>query len=56
MNPPTALFRQHRQRLFVHRMLGTPRDADDVLHGAWLRWHALDVEALDETRRRGWSP
>lgn len=50
MDPRTALFQQHRQRLFglAYRMLGTPTDAEDVLHDAWLRWHAQDVAALDD--------
>ena len=50
MDPQTALFQQHRQRLFglAYRMLGTPGDAEDVLHDAWLRWHAQDVAALDD--------
>ena len=50
MDTPTTLFQQHRPRLFglAYRMLGTPADAEDVLHDAWLRWHAQDVAALDE--------
>lgn len=50
MDPQTALFQQHRQRLFglAYRMLGTPSDAEDVLHDAWLRWHAQDIAALDD--------
>jgi RNA polymerase sigma factor (sigma-70 family) len=50
MDPQTALFQQHRQRLFglAYRMLGTPSDAEDVLHDAWLRWHAHNVDALDD--------
>lgn len=50
MDPQTALFQQHRQRLFglAYRMLGTPSDAEDVLHDAWLRWHAQDTAALDD--------
>jgi RNA polymerase sigma-70 factor (ECF subfamily) len=50
MDPQTALFQQHRQRLFglAYRMLGTPGDAEDVLHDAWLRWHAQDTDALDD--------
>jgi len=50
MDPQTALFQQHRQRLFglAYRMLGTPSDAEDVLHDAWLRWHAQDTTALDD--------
>ena len=47
---PTDLFQQHRPRLFglAYRMLGTPADAEDVLHDAWLRWNAQDVSALDD--------
>lgn len=50
MDPQTALFQQHRPRLFglAYRMLGTPSDAEDVLHDAWLRWHAQDTAALDD--------
>jgi len=50
MDPQTALFQQHRSRLFglAYRMLGTPADAEDVLHDAWLRWHAQDAAALDD--------
>lgn len=50
MDPQTALFQQHRSRLFglAYRMLGTPSDAEDALHDAWLRWHAQDIDALDD--------
>ncbi|MGY3039271.1 RNA polymerase sigma factor (sigma-70 family) [Rhodanobacter sp. TND4EL1] len=50
MDPQTALFQQHRSRLFglAYRMLGTPGDAEDVLHDAWLRWHAQDTTTLDD--------
>jgi RNA polymerase sigma-70 factor (ECF subfamily) len=50
MDPQTALFQQHRPRLFglAYRMLGTPSDAEDVLHDAWLRWHAQDTATLDD--------
>lgn len=50
MDTQTALFQQHRPRLFglAYRMLGTPTDAEDVLHDAWLRWHAQDTAALDD--------
>jgi RNA polymerase sigma-70 factor (ECF subfamily) len=50
MDSQTAQFQQHRQRLFglAYRMLGTPADAEDVLHDAWLRWHAQDIGALDD--------
>lgn len=50
MDPHTDLFQQHRPRLLglAYRMLGTPADAEDVLHDAWLRWHAQDKENLDD--------
>ncbi|WP_158883589.1 RNA polymerase sigma factor SigJ [Rhodanobacter sp. L36] len=50
MDPHTELFQQHRSRLFglAYRMLGTPADAEDVLHDAWLRWHAQNADALDD--------
>jgi RNA polymerase sigma factor (sigma-70 family) len=50
MDPGTTLFEQHRSRLFglAYRMLGTPADAEDVLHDAWLRLHAQDLAALDD--------
>lgn len=50
MDPQTALFQQYRPRLFglAYRMLGTPADAEDVLHDAWLRWHSQDTAALDD--------
>ena len=50
MDSQTELFQQHRPRLFglAYRMLGTPADAEDVLHDAWLRWHAQDNNALDD--------
>ena len=46
----TGLFEHHRSRLFglAYRMLGTPADAEDVLHDAWLRLHAQDVSALED--------
>jgi RNA polymerase sigma factor (sigma-70 family) len=52
MDPHTAVFQQHRPRLFglAYRMLGTPADAEDVLHDAWLRWHAQDTDALDDAK------
>lgn len=50
MDPQTALFETHRPRLFglAYRMLGTPADAEDVLHDAWLRLDAQDLGALDD--------
>lgn len=50
MDPRTDLFERHRSRLFglAYRMLGTPADAEDVLHDAWLRLHDQEVAALDD--------
>lgn len=46
----TDLFQRHRNRLFglAYRMLGTPADAEDVLHDAWLRLQAQDIAALED--------
>ena len=46
----TDLFQRHRDRLFglAYRMLGTPADAEDVLHDAWLRLQAQDTATLDD--------
>jgi RNA polymerase sigma factor (sigma-70 family) len=50
MDPHTDLFLGHRPRLLglAYRMLSTPADAEDVLHDAWLRWHAQDKASLDD--------
>src|SRR5690606_37367875 len=50
MDAGTALFERHRSRLFglAYRMLGTPADAEDVLHDAWLRLNGQDPAALDD--------
>jgi RNA polymerase sigma-70 factor (ECF subfamily) len=49
MDMPTLVFQQHRARLFgiAYRMLGAPADAEDVLHDAWLRLQAQDLDRLD---------
>jgi RNA polymerase sigma-70 factor (ECF subfamily) len=49
MDMTTLVFQQHRARLFgiAYRMLGAPADAEDVLHDAWLRLRAQDVDRLD---------
>ena len=51
MDQATATFQKHRSRLYglAYRMLGTPADAEDVLHDAWLRWHQQDPSTLDDT-------
>ncbi|GGA19026.1 RNA polymerase sigma factor SigJ [Dyella nitratireducens] len=50
MDAHTQLFQKHRPRLLglAYRMLGTQADAEDVLHDAWLRWHAQDKVSLDD--------
>ncbi|RDS78881.1 RNA polymerase sigma factor SigJ [Dyella monticola] len=50
MDTHTELFQKHRPRLLglAYRMLGTQADAEDVLHDAWLRWHAQDKASLDD--------
>lgn len=50
MDTATDLFEHHRSRLFglAYRMLGTPADAEDVLHDAWLRLHAQELATLDD--------
>ncbi|HET6435920.1 MAG TPA: RNA polymerase sigma factor SigJ [Xanthomonadaceae bacterium] len=50
MDAGTTLFERHRPRLFglAYRMLGTPGDAEDVLHDAWLRMHAQELSALED--------
>lgn len=50
MDRDIALFEQHRSRLFglAYRMLGTPADAEDVLHDAWLRLQAQGAGTLDD--------
>lgn len=50
MDMSTLVFQKHRARLFgiAYRMLGTPADAEDVLHDAWLRLRAQDLNGLDD--------
>lgn len=50
MDAATTLFEDQRPRLFglAYRMLGTPADAEDVVHDAWLRLHGQDLAALDD--------
>ena len=46
----TDVFQGHRARLFgiAYRMLGTPADAEDVVHDAWLRLQAHGLDGLDD--------
>jgi RNA polymerase sigma-70 factor (ECF subfamily) len=44
-----AVFEAERPRLrgLAYRMLGTISDVDDVVQDTWLRWQAVDPDALD---------
>ncbi len=51
MNSKDQAFATLRPRLMAtaYRMLGTRSDAEDVVHDAWLRWHATDHEQVQST-------
>lgn len=51
MNDPTGIFNQLRPRLqgIAYRMLGSSAEAEDVMQDAWLRWHAADLDALNNS-------
>lgn len=57
MNAPTeregASFESHRGALtgLAYRMLGSRAEAEDVVQDAYLRWHAVDRDAVAEPRR-----
>lgn len=48
MDPATRIFERHRHRLLglAYRVLGSPADAEDVVHDAWLRWHDQDETSI----------
>ena len=48
-----ASFENHRRALtgLAYRMLGSRAEADDVVQDAYLRWHAVDRDAIAEPRR-----
>jgi RNA polymerase sigma-70 factor, ECF subfamily len=48
----TDVFEEHRALLgaVAYRMLGRAADAEDVVQDAWLRWAAVDHEAVREPR------
>lgn len=50
MDAHTELFQKNHTRLLglAYRMLGSQADAEDVLHDAWLRWHAQDKSDVDD--------
>ncbi|MGV8883140.1 MAG: RNA polymerase sigma-70 factor [Rhodoglobus sp.] len=43
------VFEHQRGRLFgiAYRMLGTATDAEDIVQDAWIRWSAVDQQAID---------
>jgi RNA polymerase sigma-70 factor (ECF subfamily) len=47
---PDPVFSDLRPRLvrLAYRMLGSVADAEDVVHDAWLRWRAVDDDAVRE--------
>jgi RNA polymerase sigma-70 factor, ECF subfamily len=48
-----ASFESHRRALtgLAYRMLGSRAEAEDVVQDAYLRWHAVDRDAIAEPRR-----
>jgi RNA polymerase sigma-70 factor (ECF subfamily) len=48
-----ASFENHRRALIglAYRMLGSRAEAEDVVQDAYLRWHAVDRDAIAEPRR-----
>ena len=48
-NPALAAFEGERARLFgiAYRMLGSVREAEDVLQDAYVRWHRVDHAAVE---------
>jgi RNA polymerase sigma-70 factor (ECF subfamily) len=51
MNDATETFSRLRPRLqgIAYRMLGSSAEAEEIVQDAWLRWHAADVERVDNT-------
>ena len=52
MSQATDAFVAHRNLLFTvaYEMLGSAADAEDVLQETWLRWSAVDISEVRETR------
>ncbi|MCC3769807.1 RNA polymerase sigma-70 factor [Streptomyces sp. UNOC14_S4] len=51
-DPATEAFVAHRNLLFTvaYEMLGSAADAEDVLQETWLRWAAVDLDAVRDRR------
>src|SRR5262245_36632563 len=52
MTDPAVSFEPHRRRLLglAYRMLGSIAEAEDAVQDAYLRWHAVDRDAVSDTR------
>jgi RNA polymerase sigma-70 factor (ECF subfamily) len=52
MTDPAISFEPHRRRLLglAYRMLGSIAEAEDAVQDAYLRWHAVDRDAVADTR------
>jgi RNA polymerase sigma-70 factor (ECF subfamily) len=52
MSDPAASFEPHRRRLrgLAYRMLGSIAEAEDAVQDAYLRWHAVDRDAVSDPR------
>jgi RNA polymerase sigma-70 factor (ECF subfamily) len=52
MTDPAVSFEPHRRRLLglAYRMLGSIAEAEDAVQDAYLRWHAVDRDAVSNVR------
>ena len=52
MTDPALSFEPHRRRLrgLAYRMLGSLAEAEDAVQDAYLRWHAVDWDAVTDSR------